>query len=616
MGNISNIIDMMAIWEIIAIIFGLPIIGIGLFYLLKLEFRHKSAIGLSSFFTLLTLALAQNEIKIHYYLGTSNAETLLNESDLLWDYSKYVQSYEKLEQAIRVARYQRNNSALIAGYEKLTDRYFKQSSYQEYLQLTQWEIDLLEHSKKFLQNDYDKNNIDNNNENSQRFYHKLFKIDVIRNDPFENNIYYLSTDRLSPTYDQERIIRATYQRALIIIAQSIEAGDQFIPYELLGKFYSALSTIEESRNNIETACEYIQKSNYYWHDFRPQIQSARLAFKNGDHDKAHKIIEEIRDNYNAFGHSEENEFFVLEAASMELQQDHLSRAGQILNTLLNHINNDLASYHQELDKINFELKNNVAASNSNIYPSLRQIKSLRARKKVVTDQLSEINNRYSSNAYLKGLESKHLEIKQEYEKSYISIKDAIKFAELASNQKYLFKYHVRAAGILNKSGYYDKALNHLTFAKEVHDGENGIIINSKRENDFSRIYPEIFLSQIGLKQFEKAEDTLNNLYKIGRSREYDQEPNIELFEYYKGKVILFASKEEFLRADIYYNDAIDFLMKSAEQNEVVINPNISAESRFLNNLYETYLTELMQLRNSVFPNQSEHDFHKDRMLTH
>lgn len=616
MGNISNIIDMMAIWEIIAIIFGLPIIGIGLFYLLKLEFRHKSAIGLSSFFTLLTLALAQNEIKIHYYLGTSNAETLLNESDLLWDYSKYVQSYEKLEQAIRVARYQRNNSALIAGYEKLTDRYFKQSSYQEYLQLTQWEIDLLEHSKKFLQNDYDKNNIDNNNENSQRFYHKLFKIDVIRNDPFENNIYYLSTDRLSPTYDQERIIRATYQRALIIIAQSIEAGDQFIPYELLGKFYSALSTIEESRNNIETACEYIQKSNYYWHDFRPQIQSARLAFKNGDHDKAHQIIEEIRDNYNAFGHSEENEFFVLEAASMELQQDHLGRARQILNTLLNHINNDLASYHQELDKINFELKNNVTASNSNIYPSLRQIKSLRARKKVVSDQLSEINNRYSSNAYLKGLESKHLEIKQEYEKSYISIKDAIKFAELASNQKYLFKYHVRAAGILNKSGHYDKALNHLTFAKEVHDGENGIIINSKRENDFSRIYPEIFLSQIGLKQFEKADDTLNNLYQIGRSREYDQEPNIELFEYYKGKVILFASKEEFLRAEIYYNDAIDFLMKSAEQNEVVINPNISAESRFVNNMYETYLTELMQLRNSVFPNQSEHDFHKDRMLTH
>ena len=608
MGSLTNIIDLVPNWQIAAIIIGLPLVAIGLFHLLKFEFRNRSASSLSGFLTILSLVLVQNEIKIHYYLNTSEAGKLIQESGQLWDYLKYRKSYEKMEQAIRVASYQEDDPALIAAYETLTDRYFNQSNYQNPISYTEWEIKLLENASKFLKQKepYDVTTVEGDDHTS--FYKSLYNIDVTRNDPFADSIYYLSSERLAPTNDHATIKRAVFQRALTVITQSIEAGDTSIPPSLLGKLYAALSGLEENRGNFTQAFEYIQQSIQHWNDNRAKLHAARLAFKLEKDTAAHALIDDIQLTHVLTGRQKDNERFVLEAAMLEFKNDNLERARQIYVNLQNQLQDDLNNYQMELEQVNRDHLASLNASNSLIYPFLRNVRDIRQRIDNIDDHLENIRSRYVEKARIKKHESERQYYEEDFDSALATLYEALELAEKSEKNIYQYMYHLSAAKMLNMLERFKDAEEHIFAARDVHDGNNDILINTVRENDIALIYPALLVAQLGNKQFNAASDTLEILQTIGISRDYNGALNNETFAYLKGRVLYFIATGEKIRAQIYLDDAINYLIENADKNEIPLSFSSDIGPMEQRNIHEKHMVDLLSLARREFKQFQLRDF--------
>ena len=98
----------------------------------------------------------------------------------------------------------------------------------------------------------------------------------------------------------------------------------------------------------------------------------------------------------------------------------------------------------------------------------------------------------------------------------------------------------------------------------------------------------------------KLTETLENLNTLARSRLYKTGPNPVMYEYLKGKVIYFAKNGEMLRARLYYDDAVNYLLNNAKAKEVPLSLDIYPDNSYAKNLHETYLIELILLQDELF----------------
>lgn len=618
-------LNLYSYWELLVIAITISFLLIGLYFVLRKEFSVRATINLVSLFSIISVSSLWNELRIREFLTTSDAEVLVREADQLWNYMKYRESYEKLENAINVAGYQNDNKNLIAGYGRITDRYFIQPNYQTAIDFTDLEREVVGKALKFIDKYEEGEHLTRDPINSQSgqeatklyntcdhdkvsFYNYLHQLNMNRNDPFENNLYYSSYARKGNISKDSEVARMAYMRAVNIIALAMEVENDTIPHSWLGKYYHAISTLEENLNNYDQAYEYIQKSVYYWNDYRPRIQAVRLALNLGYYDEAHFFIEEIVAANNASGRLKSIEIYILEAANLELSVDHLDHALQLYNNLQSLLAIDLKKFDSQLENLDRDYLTEGNKTTALNYPFLNDVRNLRTRIGNIDNRLGKIRSRYFGKAKESEKESRIAEIGGSLEISLDYLYEAIDHARNAKSQFHLYKYHLHAANILNRLTRHHEALEHISMARAVHNGDNFVLIRKKTENDIAKHYPELLLSQLGLGHLEDAKETLEILHDLGRTRVYENGPNAEMYEYLKGKILYHVKTGELIRAELYHEDAVNYLLRNAEAMNIPLSLNIDSDLTSVNNPFQTYMNELIILRGRLFKSKPVLDF--------
>ncbi|MCC3859918.1 hypothetical protein [Pseudemcibacter aquimaris] len=595
---------------------GVPFALFGLYHFLKMEFKTYSALNLFTVISVISAVLLVNEVRVRHFLGTSSADQMVKQADDLWQVSKVRQSYETLENAIEVANFQRDEKALIDGYMRITDRYFVQENYKRPVRFSALEREYLKRTHEHLSRykkgvfsdeavyyrDIDFDVFDEERDETERlFYQNLHALNRDRNNRFRDNLFYSTVPITGSIKEDMDATREAYMRAVNVITLAMQVEDNIIPSSLLGKYYHAMSTLEENMGNDRRAFDYIQKSKYYWNDFRPKIQAVRLAFKVGYDDDAHAMVNEIVTAHLDSGIAE-NEIFVLEAAALEYAHDHLHHARGVYESLQSHLAGDLRGFDNELHQVNQDL-GRAQQSRAYLYPFLNDVKSIRNRMVNVDKELDHINYRFAELSTAKEIESKTVEMRGRMDLAIDYMFEAVGHAEDAGHKVLQFKHHLRLAKLYNKLGLFSEARDHALLARGIHNGDNFLLVRDEPENDLARHYPVLLEAQLGLGDLEGAEETLMILQDLGRSRVYElRQPNTEMIEYLKGKVYYHVKTGEMMRAQLYHDDAVKYLLDFTAANGIPLKADIYPDLMFASNKYERHLIELILLGDQLFKN--------------
>lgn len=618
-----DLFSIYSIWELLGLFVGVPFALFGLYQFLKMEFKMYATVNIITILSVASAVLLVNEVRLRHFLETSDADQMVTQADNLWEVSKIRESYERLENALEVASYQRDEDALIDGYRRITDRYFSQEDYRRPVRLSQLEMEylirtrdrLIEYNKNIFADDASYHqNIDfdafegSSEEYERHFYQNLHALTRERNNRFRDQLFYSSVPMTGTIKEDMDATREAYLRAVNIITLAMQVEDNIIPSSLLGKYFHAMATLEENLGNDAQAYAYTEKAKYYWDDFRPKIQSGRLALKLRDDEALHLIVEDIVNSYAEGQNRAENAIFVLEAAALEFSAGYLHRSRAVYNTLKGLLAEDLQGFDVALSRVNQDL-GSTQQSKAYLYPFLEDVRDIRDRMNHVDDRLGKINITFSDLSAEKEQESRIVELRGRMDLAVDYMHEAVKHAEDAGHKVFLFKHHVRLATLYNKLGHYEDARDHALKARAVHNGDNFVLVRKKPENDLAKHYPQLLHAQLGLGDLEGAQETLATLKMLGESRVYEiREPNHEMYEYLKGKVFYHVKTGEMLRAQLYFDDAINFLLNYTAERGIPLKADMYADHMFARNKYERQMIDLILIGERLFKKGDVPDF--------
>lgn len=636
MGNFSEILlsfNILSTTELLMLLIVLPIF-VGLIYiLLRREFSPIFANGILVFIVFVGSSLLYNEYKIRDDLLNQDADELARKASNLWREKSYYASFETLEVSNKIAYLKGNELRLIQNYSTMARQYFFQKKYEQALEYALRAKELIETSDFY--DSYPKNDPKLINYPTNKYLDSVYNLEIIGDvyveldkfelaknyygqylklvkkgnySPDEANYYYNigKLEHHRRNFDMGRIY---YHTAIRILKDHlINVKDHTIEWDLVD-YYLALGRLEAQDDNFEIAYDYIlraTKANDDWGAFKPRIAAIKMAHRLSKFDDAHVFVLDVFERYLSMGHKNENEPYVLAVAEYEVNVGHLNEARQIYSMLRDNYSFSIDYNKVLLADLNAGLFNNKVDVQQNINATLDSIKHLTGKVIEVDRKLEEIRKFFFNRA-----QSAFKKSKQAYDKSIQAENDgylelslenalsAIKFLHETGNVKFRSKYHYQAASILNKLSRYEEAHDHALRSIEDNESSNIPVSVLSKGNDIAAIYAELFRAQLGTGKLDGAMKSIQQLFEIANSRDYGSQPNREMIEYYKGLALYYKTNDEPLRALNYYDDAVAYITKKAEENNISLPRDIYPDVTIAGNVFERSMIELILFKNEL-----------------